>query len=726
MNENKLVYKLKKLYAMPPSKAIKKIIKKIYKIIKNKLNKYMDLIRDTHITKKKSIDYSYININAIDTSNIDRASSAYLCDMYLSHSFDLLGSGYATVTYDMNCQGVEGNIYNGSLHINNFDIEGKWLEKILLKHHLNFAKNIWQHIDRGYIPIDWQMDFKSGFRYSQKKWYLDQPIGKEKGVDIKVPWELGRLQHLPQLAVFAIIFPEKKEIILQEFKNQILDFIMANPPRMGALWTCTMDVGIRAANMLIAFDIFNQLNEFNILDESFHKVFNSSIYEHGSFIINNLEWNEEFAGNHYLSDISGLMFVSAYLKRDEEIDSWLAFSVQEIIVQGLKQFYEDGSNFEASTSYHRLSGELLVYSTALIYGILKTYKRKALIEYKSNIVKRLMPLSKQKFDVFFHEFFPKEYIERIYRAALFTSDITKQNGHICQIGDNDSGRFFKFSTNGEFLKHKDVIKKYMNLKEYKSTQDRYFDENILNHDTFISAANGFFEDEKISSRDKFNLEKSIIKSLCRDKKLKAEPFDHKVNLYKAQVHDLKYSSAKEIQYSDYSSEVIDLNNIQLKCYPYFGIYIFKCDNFYLSVMAGGIGQNGNGGHSHNDKLSFELNIGGKDIYIDPGTYLYTPLPEKRNKFRSVKAHNIPIIDGEEQCSFTGYFSMKNEIQCEVLNCSSNNLALYLIYRDTKILREFIINADKLIIIDKCNKEFYQNINICEVVSNGYGKLMQKI
>ena len=724
-------YKFKKLFAMPPSKVIKKIIKKAYGITKKIFIKYMDLRRDTHLTKEQYIDYSYININAIDTSNIDRAASVYLCDMYLSHSFDILGSGYVNVTYDMNCQGVEGNIYNGSLHINNFDIEGEWLKKILLKPHLNLAKNVWKHIDSGYVPIDWQMDFKSGFRYSQKKWYLDQPVGFDKGVDIKVPWELGRLQHLPQLAVFALIFPEKKEAILKEFRNQILDFIMANPPRMGVVWKCTMDVGIRASNMLIAFDMFNQLDEFNILDEFFNKTFNRSIYEHGHFIINNLEWYEGFTGNHYLSDICGLVFVTAYLKRDEEIDSLLAFSVQEIIVESLKQFNEDGSNVEASTSYHRLSGELLVYATSLIYGILKTFKRKALIEYKSNKVKRLLPLSKQKFDVSSDEFFPKEYIQRIYRASLFTADITKQNGNISQIGDNDSGRFFKFSPNGEFLKYSDAIKKYINLKECKSIQDRYLDENILNHDTFISAANGFFEDERLSSRDKFNLEKSIIKSLCKNKKLKAEPFCDKVNLYKGQLCDLKYSAIKEIRYSDYSSEVIDFNNIQLKCYPHFGIYIFKCDNFYLSVMAGGIGQNGNGGlahdnkggHSHNDKLSFELNIAGIDIYIDPGTYLYTPMPEMRNKFRSVKAHNIPIIEDEEQCRFTGVFSMENEIKCEILSCRRDNLVLYLTYRETKILREFIINADNLIIIDKCNKEFYENLNICEVASNGYGKLI---
>jgi PTS system sucrose-specific IIC component len=47
-------------------------------------------------------------------------------------------------------------------------------------------------------------------------------------------------------------------------------------------------------------------------------------------------------------------------------------------------------------------------------------------------------------------------------------------------------------------------------------------------------------------------------------------------------------------------------------------------------------------------LSFELCLCGKDIFVDPGTYLYTPLPEKRNLFRSVNVHNVPIVNCEEQ------------------------------------------------------------------------------
>ena len=47
------------------------------------------------------------------------------------------------------------------------------------------------------------------------------------------------------------------------------------------------------------------------------------------------------------------------------------------------------------------------------------------------------------------------------------------------------------------------------------------------------------------------------------------------------------------------------------------------------------GKNGNGGHNHNDKLSFELNIFGQDFIVDGGCPFYTNSPDLRNSFRII-------------------------------------------------------------------------------------------
>ena len=124
-------------------------------------------------------------------------------------------------------------------------------------------------------------------------------------------------------------------------------------PNYGVNWACTMDVGVRIANWLMAHDLF--VASGARFDDEFELVFLQSVYQHGQHIINNLEWHAELRNNHYLGDIVGLLFVAAYLPCSSETDAWLAFAVQELVVEVKEQFYEDGENFEASTSYHRLS-----------------------------------------------------------------------------------------------------------------------------------------------------------------------------------------------------------------------------------------------------------------------------------------------------------------------------------------------------------------------------------
>lgn len=710
---------------MPPVKVVIRIRNKVL----DKINEKADLGCINYIENGKSILYSYIDSNLLNLSMLDYEQSRLLCDAYLNHCFDFLGSGLVRVDYNINPAGVEGIKYDMSPKVTKFDSEGGWLRNILLPSHVNHAKTIWRRIGEDYIPIDWQMDFKSGFRYSQKVWYKKQPIGKPSGADIKVPWEISRMQHLTQLAIFAFVLPGKRDEIIREFKNEVYDFAATNPVSMGANWTCTMDVGIRAANMLIAHDILKRIDENDILDDDFESFFGEFIYGHGEFIVKNLEWNDGDNNNHYLSDICGLLFVSAYLERNEVVDTWLAFSMQEIINCMERQFYDDGGNFEASTSYHRLSGELMVYSTALIYGLLKTNKAQALKNYNNKLVKRLLRYDEQEYDLDNGLFFPEWYIDKLFKAGCFTADIIKPNGNIPQVGDNDSGRFFKFSPIGCLISVNDAETKYYNLNgmnERNKNFEVYYDENILDHSAFISAVDGLFDYRGFYSFSSYYpLEKSIIESLSGGFKIKKEHIANNIKVFDINISDFQYKKVTEIIYEDYVDEKVDIDDIKFIPYPDFGLYIFKGSKFYLSIFGGGIGQNGIGGHSHNDKLSFELNLCGKDIFVDPGTYLYTPIPQKRELFRNIKAHNVPIVNDEEQNKLISLFEVKDETACHVLDYGRDHIKLYLTYRNIKIVREFIIYSDKLVINDSCNKDFYANLNNGEFYSNGYGKLLKR-
>lgn len=486
-------------------------------------------------------------------------SSPVLIGKILNHEFDLLGSGLTKVTGPPDILKVSPGNKTRSAKIRTM-------------------------IDSDYSSIDWQLDFKSGYRWREDCLSGTLLYGHEQGVDVKVPWELARMQHLPWLGMTG------DETTMKEFRNQVLDFASANPPGYGVNWVCTMDVAIRAANILLAYDLF--VTHGIKFDEGFQSELLALIIAHGKHIMNNLEWHDVHRGNHYLANIVGLLFVAAYLPETNHSDNWLNFSVQHLITEVERQFTLDGANFEASTSYHRLSAEMVIYGTALILGLDKGST------------------------------LPNWYFKRLERMAEFTMHVTKPNGRIVQIGDNDSGRFFKLCPLAD-----------------------------LDHRATVGAINGLFDRSDFAefAGTETLFEVSVIESFAKRKKILSYLESGRGLCAEGQI--IKENKMDNlIVIADTIIELPDpevLKGLVTYAYPDFGVYIWRSERFFLSIRCGPIGQNGNGGHAHNDQLAVELNIDGEDWIADPGTYLYTPSPEERNAYRSVHAHATPKFGLQE-------------------------------------------------------------------------------
>jgi hypothetical protein len=92
-----------------------------------------------------------------------------------------------------------------------------------------------------------------------------------------------------------------------------------------------------------------------------------------------------------------------------------------------------------------------------------------------------------------------------------------------------------------------------------------------------------------------------------------------------------------------------------------GWHVLRGEGVLVTVSAGKNGQRGVGGHSHNDKLSFELHVNGEPTLVDPGSPTYTRQPALRNAFRCTAAHNTPQVDGREQAALseTTLFALPN-------------------------------------------------------------------
>ena len=675
--------------SLPPRRIIQKGIKRIRKRVKDYFRKSRDFKSSTYVFPiPYKIDklYSYFSPPSLRCLQVNAEVIAGVTQHFLDHRFNLLGSGWVQVKHGMMCDGIEGHRYQMGMRIL-AKREGHWLKERMNPSNLNMSQGIWELVDPDYVPIDWHLDYKSGYRWSEHTWYLHIPYGHKPGVDIKVPWELARMQHFP-LLVWAYTLAKEgqpgfrpSKTYVREFRNQILDFIATNPPRFGVNWRSTMDVAIRISNWLVTYDLFRTCGV--VFDDSFETTFFRSVYQHGDHIVNNLEWDERRRGNHYLSNIAGLLFVASYLPCSPETDAWLAFAIQELVNEVGCQFNKDGSNFEASSSYHRLSAEMVVYATVLTLA-LPYEKKMALKKYDWHLLKSGPKLRPGPITVYplpeGEQFtpFPPWYIEKLEKMAEFTLHLTKPNGHIPQIGDNDSGRFFKLQPLFHLIGADKAGDLTFNPNRSTALSDlgNYWDEDHLDHRHLVAAINGVFGREDfaeyvgsgwIETEIVNGLAKGLLFPSYKDKDAptaaEQEYIHEKQDLDRITKRDDSQPAGKRLLRKDE-----DLSRNKLYAYPESGIYIFKSKTIYLAIRCGSIGQTG--GHAHNDNLSFELNVGRRDFIIDGGSYLYTPFPNIRNGFRSTKAHNTLILDGLEQNDWidglVGLFYMRDHAQARIL------------------------------------------------------------
>lgn len=257
--------------------------------------------------------------------------------------------------------------------------------------------------------IDWALDFKAGRRWPML--HISQlPIVLDAGADIKVPWELSRFQHLPLLAAASRVTGEQRW--LEEIGSQLQSWIVANPVEFGPNWACTMDVAIRAANWIATLVM--------VATDAGHRPWFdaalSSLLLHGRFIRSHLEWAEA-RGNHYLSDIVGLLVVAALFGGIPEGRRWARFAAGELTSELAHQVRADGCDHEASIPYHRLVTELFVCGTQAAHAL----------------APRLLG---------------PEHNERIERMLAFVADYTRPDGIAPQVGDADDGRFLPLGDYG--------------------------------------------------------------------------------------------------------------------------------------------------------------------------------------------------------------------------------------------------------------------------------------
>jgi hypothetical protein len=233
-------------------------------------------------------------------------------------------------------------------------------KKTFIKQADEYVSNCFDLLGSGkkcFTKISWHKDFrlKQNNNFDVDLFYKDCVIqfGKtEKLVkDIKVPWELSRFNHA---LILGTAFEQTgQQKYAKAFVNQVLDWIKENPYLLGPNWVCPMDVGIRALNWVVGFEYCKTAE----IDEKNWQTIVESLYNHLVYLENNWETGSK-TSNHYLSDLIGYFALTWFFTDIPSMKKRQDWCYKELLVEFEKQVQADGTDYEGSTSYHKLVTEI--------------------------------------------------------------------------------------------------------------------------------------------------------------------------------------------------------------------------------------------------------------------------------------------------------------------------------------------------------------------------------
>src|SRR5712692_5537227 len=407
-------------------------------------------------------------------------------------------------------------------------------------------------------PPKWNFDFLSG-----AEWPYVRREGRDcirhDGSDIKVPYELSRLQFLPVLGKAHVLTGD--DSYRRAAKDLLSHWIHSNPVAVGVNWTIAMEAALRA--MSICF-LLNLLSPFRREEQPWLATVTRSLDQHLLYIEANIEFSHLLSSNHYLSNVVGLYCLSLFLD-GEGMSARRGKYRLRIEAEMAKQVYEDGGDYEASTGYQVLVTQLFTTALLLMHN------------------DRSAPPS-------------PAFVERLRMMFRFLNTVASSSGELPQVGDCDDGRT-------------ELLIDDLQQMIHSSASER----NSL----------------------------KVPHLLGLGQRLLGEG---------AGVGDdaAWYGLTDAAPIPNSESQMGPGSAYAIRVLPKSGIGVLQNGSAELLFFAIPNGIFGKGSHTHNDKLSFVLRLGGQEVVCDSGTGCYTRDIGTRNRFRSTAAHNTLLIDGAEQ------------------------------------------------------------------------------
>jgi len=204
--------------------------------------------------------------------------------------------------------------------------------------------------------IDWHTDFKTGLSWPPRYFADIDYNNPDRPSDVKVPWELSRLQWLmPAGQAFLLTRDDRYAAGARDVLEQWME---ANPCGGSVNWSCTMEAALRIFSWTWFFHVFHDAPSWCNPDFRFR--FLRALYLHVEFTDRHIE-RSDVNGNHYTADAAALVVGGLFFGEGQGPQRWQQEGWRILCEEMPRQVFPDGVDFEASVPYHRLVAELFLW-----------------------------------------------------------------------------------------------------------------------------------------------------------------------------------------------------------------------------------------------------------------------------------------------------------------------------------------------------------------------------
>jgi Heparinase II/III-like protein/Heparinase II/III N-terminus len=442
---------------------------------------------------------------------------------------------------------------------------------LLCRHRVNLLG--YTDLDLG-EHIDWHRDPVSGYEWA-RRFSGDYDLVNAPRADAKVIHEFNRHQHLPKLAkAFCLT---ANESYAREAISQMDSWIDQNPRWTGINWQSSLEIGIRSISWLWA--IFLLLPSQALNEAALRRIVRSLFAQLEQICRYPSVYSSP--NTHLIGEASALFIAGVLFQELPRASEWREFGSATLIKEMSRQVLPDGVYGELSSYYHC---------------------------YAADFYLQVLALARWN-----HVLVPERVWTCLNQMLEFVMHITRPNGTIPLLGDDDGGRGLALGSDS-----------------YRSFRDGLSSGAVLfERGDFKVQSGGFCEETLwLLGADSWSMFNTIPSELPSDLS----------RVYRGAGYCIQRSG-----WDDKDAHVT-----------------FDC---------GGLGAP-TGGHGHADALSLTLFAGGHEFLIDPGTFVYNCAPAWREYFRSTRAHNTVVVDSASQSEATGTFAWKERATTQLRQCFS--------------------------------------------------------